>query len=92
LALDTDPLQDRAALDVAQDAGLSYASALAALARMERLGWLTSWFERSEGDIQRPRRRRYRLSPSGWDAARAVRATVFQRSVEASMPPRGGLS
>jgi DNA-binding PadR family transcriptional regulator len=81
LALVADPLQDRAGMDLAKDAGLSYASALPALARMERLGWLTSRFERWETEIRRPRRRRYRLSPSGWDAARAVRATVLPRTV-----------
>jgi PadR family transcriptional regulator PadR len=42
--------------------------------RLEDAGWLTGWWEDQNPELGRPRRRFYRLTPTGSDAARELLA------------------
>ena len=71
-------------LRIAQNAGRRTGSVYPILARLEEAGWVESFWEREERGDRGPRRRFYRFSPDGLDAARALlaerRGAVRQRS------------
>jgi PadR family transcriptional regulator PadR len=70
-----DPSRELYGLEVCSAAGLPSGTVHPILARLEKIGWLESWWEtvdpKEEG---RPRRRYYRLSPDGAAAAGAALA------------------
>jgi DNA-binding MarR family transcriptional regulator len=90
------PTADWYGLELAARAGIRSGTIYPILARLERLGWLESWWEsvdpRDEG---RPRRRLYRLTPEGLRAAVALasepspRAAVPQRARGRLRPSEG---
>jgi PadR family transcriptional regulator PadR len=70
-ALLEDPTGDHYGLQLAKDAGLPTGTIYPVLIRLERAGWLTSWWEQADPTVeQRPRRRFYRLTPLGATNAR----------------------
>jgi PadR family transcriptional regulator, regulatory protein PadR len=91
--------EDCYGLKIARDAKRKTGSVYPILARLEEAGWVESWWEHDERDERGPRRRFYRLSPSGIAATRMVlaeRRTSSQRSghslaPEAKLGPLGRL-
>ena len=74
-----DPAAEWYGFDLAEHAGIRTGSIYPILARLERLGWLTSsWEEADPSEEGRPRRRFYRLTGVGEVAAREAleRATA----------------
>ncbi|GAA2701448.1 PadR family transcriptional regulator [Actinoplanes palleronii] len=75
-----DPVQERYGLDLAQAAGLEPGTVYPILVAFETAGWLSSREEeidvRAEG---RPRRRYYRLTPTGLAAGRDAVTLAAQR-------------
>lgn len=71
-------------LKIAQNAGRKVGSVYPILARLEEAGWVESSWEREERGERGPRRRFYRFSPKGLDAARTLltdrRGAVRQRT------------
>jgi PadR family transcriptional regulator PadR len=66
-----DALKPIYGLDLIELAGLSSGTVYPVLARLERSGWIVgSWEELKAGEIQRPRRRLYRLTEIGRSRAR----------------------
>ncbi len=80
-----DPLSDFYGFEVAKVTGLQSGTLYPILARLETIGILASAWESDNVDPQRPRRRYYRLTPDGLDAARALLNTYIQRTA----PERG---
>lgn len=78
------PDEDLYGLRIAQNAGRKVGSVYPILARLEESGWVESFWERDERGERGPRRRFYRFSPEGLDAARALlterRGAVRQRT------------
>lgn len=74
-------------LKIAQNAGRKVGSVYPILARLEEAGWVESSWEREERGERGPRRRFYRFTLQGLDAARALlterRGAVRQRSASA---------
>ncbi|MEV8529231.1 helix-turn-helix transcriptional regulator [Streptomyces sp. NPDC052000] len=81
-ALLENPAKARYGLDLSQDAGLPTGTIHPILARLENAGWLESfWEEQSEiekTDPPRPRRRYYRFTSGGTEAARLALAAAYQ--------------
>lgn len=75
LALISSPTEDRYGLELSAATGVPTGTLHPILARLERLGWVESFWEeidvRTEG---RPRRRYYRLSSDGLELAREALA------------------
>jgi len=59
-------------LAIAKQAGLATGSTFPILARLERIGWATSYWEETDAASRGPRRRFYRLTPDGMARARAL--------------------
>jgi len=59
-------------LAIARQAGLATGSTFPILARLERIGWATSYWEKADAASRGPRRRFYRLTPEGMAGAYAV--------------------
>jgi PadR family transcriptional regulator, regulatory protein PadR len=72
-------------LRIAQNAGRKVGSVYPILARLEEAGWVESRWEREERGERGPRRRFYRFSPEGLEAAGMLlterRGAVRQRTV-----------
>jgi PadR family transcriptional regulator PadR len=82
-----DPVQPRYGFDVAKEAGLATGSLYPILARLERAGWLESWWEDSDKTAAgRPRRRYYRLTSTG--AVKADDALASSRRWMFPVKPR----
>jgi DNA-binding PadR family transcriptional regulator len=83
------PDEELYGLKIAQNAGRKVGSVYPILARLEESGWVESSWEREDRGARGPRRRFYRFSPEGLDAARALlterRGAVRQRT--ARVPP-----
>lgn len=75
-----DPTQPWYGLEVAEASGLKTGTIYPALARLERAGWLASWWEQGDPrSLARPRRRLYQLTGLGENRARdAVNAHLAQ--------------
>src|SRR4051812_24871421 len=72
-------------LELARRADLKSGTVYPALARLERVGWLQSeWEDVDPAIAKRPRRRLYRLTPSGAAASREAITAHLSR-----MPWRG---
>ena len=71
-------------LKIARNAGRKTGSVYPILARLEEAGWVESSWERDDRDSRGPRRRFYRLSSTGLNAARTLlierRGAVRQRT------------
>jgi len=66
-----DPTQARYGLELARAAKLYTGTLYPLLSRLERAGWLESWWEDVDPSAAgRPRRRLYRLTPTGRVAGR----------------------
>jgi DNA-binding PadR family transcriptional regulator len=82
------PDEELYGLKIAQNAGRKVGSVYPILARLEESGWVGSSWEREERGERGPRRRFYRFSPEGLDAARALlterRGAVRQRTATTS--------
>jgi DNA-binding PadR family transcriptional regulator len=78
------PDEELYGLRIALNAGRKAGSVYPILARLEEAGWVVSSWEREERGDRGPRRRFYRFSPGGLDAARALladrRGAVRQRA------------
>jgi len=59
-------------LAISRKAGLATGSTFPILARLERIGWATSYWEETGPDSRGPRRRFYRLTPEGMAGARVA--------------------
>ena len=90
-ALLADPAKELYGVEIGQAAGLPSGTVHPILARLERVGWLTSRWEeidpRSEG---RPARRYYQLTADGLELARAALAGAYGATARpAWLPPLG---
>jgi PadR family transcriptional regulator PadR len=65
---------------IAEQARRPTGSVYPILDRLGRIGWLTSYWETAHPQEGRPRRRFYRLEPSGLQAARALLAEQQARN------------
>jgi PadR family transcriptional regulator, regulatory protein PadR len=78
------PDEELYGLKIAQNAGRKVGSVYPILARLEESGWVESSWEREERGERGPRRRFYKFSPEGLDAARTLlterRGAVRQRT------------
>lgn len=83
-------------LKIAENAGRKTGSVYPILARLEDIGWVTSRWELDEPSPRGPRRRFYRLSPHGLDAARELllerRGVIRQRTSRSVRPPLPNLA
>jgi len=78
-ALLTEPGRELYGMEITQSAGLPSGTVHPMLARLERLGWVTSrWEDIDPREQGRPARRYYRLSPTGAESARAALASSYQ--------------
>jgi DNA-binding PadR family transcriptional regulator len=77
-ALLESPARQRYGLELGQAAGLATGTIHPILARLERMGWLTSsWEDIDPHEQGRPRRRYYVLTPDGAERARYVLARAY---------------
>ncbi|MDT3447013.1 helix-turn-helix transcriptional regulator [Pseudofrankia sp. BMG5.37] len=89
-----DPTGDHYGLALAESTGFPSGTIYPVLARLEKAGWLASFWE--DGDpvaLERPRRRLYRLTGHGALAAREALDTATQRMFGSQPPayqPRAG--
>lgn len=71
------PTRELYGLEICSAAGLASGTIHPILARLERQGWLDSWWENIDPVKEgRPKRRYYRLSPDGADHARHALANA----------------
>jgi hypothetical protein len=93
-ALLAHPTQEMYGLLICVQAGLPSGTIHPILARLERLGWLESWWENADVALRagRPRRRYYRLSSDGAEQARIAlaRATVPVGRIPGLQPGSAG--
>jgi PadR family transcriptional regulator PadR len=86
-AMLADPYQEWYGLELANASGLKTGTIYPALARLEHAGWVSSYWEDVDpGTVGRPKRRLYRLTGEGADAARAVVDEQLQRLSAAHVP------
>lgn len=72
-ALLEDPSREWYGLELMQLAGLRSGTTYSTLARMHEAGWLDAhWEEQAASELGRPRRRFYRLTPTGAYEGRAA--------------------
>jgi PadR family transcriptional regulator, regulatory protein PadR len=91
-AMLADPYQEWYGLELANASGLKTGTIYPALARLEQAGWVSSYWEDVDpGAVGRPKRRLYRLTGEGADAARAAVDEQLQR-LSAAQAPSGRLS
>lgn len=83
------PDEELYGLKIAQNAGRKVGSVYPILARLEEAGWVESSWEREERGERGPRRRFYRFTLEGLDAARALlterRGAVRQRAARSTL-------
>ncbi|WP_194822396.1 helix-turn-helix transcriptional regulator [Micromonospora sp. S-DT3-3-22] len=91
-ALLTEPAKARWGRDIAAETGLKSGSLHPILARLERAGWVESYWEdpAEHEDAGRPRRRYYRFTSDGAETARLALAEATQSAAHA--PALGRLS
>jgi len=88
----TDPTADYYGFALAEATGFPSGTIYPVLARLETAGWLASFWEEGEpAQLERPRRRMYRLTGQGATAAReALAATQRLLGVIPGPLPQGG--
>lgn len=77
-------------LAIARRAGLATGTVFPILARLERIGWATSYWEDDPAHARGPRRRFYRVTPDGLAGARVVLAQRRGRGFGRTVPAFGG--
>lgn len=86
------PDEELYGLKIAQNAGRKVGSVYPILARLEEAGWVKSSWEREERGERGPRRRFFRFSTEGLDAARTLlterRGAVRQRTARGTPVPQ----
>ena len=86
-----DPTRPRYGFDIARDAGLATGSLYPILARLEQLGWVSSyWEDQGSGDEGRPRRRYYTLTGEGAVSARQALSESLRRNTPRAWRAVGG--
>ncbi len=86
-----DPSAPRYGFDIAREAGIATGSLYPILARLERLGWVESyWEEQGASDLGRPRRRYYRLTASGVTNGSAELQAMLRKVVPTRWRLAGG--
>ena len=90
-ALLAKPLEPRYGLDISKEAGLQRGTLYPALARLEKAGWLTSFQEDIDEEVEGRRKRRYyRLTGEGaTKARRALETEAVRLSLPAFLPSPG---
>jgi PadR family transcriptional regulator PadR len=79
-------------LQLSSASGLKTGTIYPVLARLEQAGWVSSYWEEVDPSIVgRPRRRLYRLTGVGADAARSAVDVQLQRLAKSGSTARGGL-
>jgi PadR family transcriptional regulator, regulatory protein PadR len=74
------PLQQHYGLEISKAAGLPSGSLYPILAKLERIGWVTSdWEQVDEHEVGRPRRRYYQLTPDGAIRAEELLAATLKQ-------------
>lgn len=88
-----DPSKPRYGFDVAHEAGLATGSLYPILSRLEKMGWIKSFWEQSE-DVQggRPRRRYYELTADGAAAATSALEASIRRLTPRTWQPSAGIA
>ncbi|WP_035753155.1 PadR family transcriptional regulator [Parafrankia discariae] len=89
------PTADYYGFDLAKASGFPSGTIYPILARLEVAGWLASYWEEGEpAELERPRRRMYRLTGHGATAARDAVATALGRLGVASsaIEPQVGIT
>jgi PadR family transcriptional regulator PadR len=82
-----DPTEPRYGLDLAREALLATGTIYPVLARLERIGWVTSeWETVDASEAGRPRRRYYRLTAEG------LSATYSEFTATAQLLGQAGIS
>lgn len=77
-------------LELSNASGLKTGTIYPALARLEQAGWVSSYWEDVDPSVVgRPRRRLYRLTGEGADAARTAVDEQLQRLAKAGSPTPG---
>jgi PadR family transcriptional regulator, regulatory protein PadR len=77
-------------LAIAKQAGLATGSTFPILARLERIGWASSYWEEADAASRGPRRRFYRFTPEGMAGARALIAERRGKVLPRPNPLPGG--
>jgi DNA-binding PadR family transcriptional regulator len=71
------PTREMYGLEICKAAGLASGTIHPILARLEGLGWVESHWEKVDpGEVGRPRRRYYQITPDGAEKARTALATA----------------
>jgi PadR family transcriptional regulator PadR len=89
------PTSEMYGLQICQDAGLPSGTIHPILARLERMGWLESyWEDVVPQDEGRPRRRYYRFTQDGAEQARIAlaQAATSATALRLHVRPAGGLA
>ncbi|WP_261562769.1 PadR family transcriptional regulator [Frankia tisae] len=74
------PTADYYGFDLAKASGFPSGTIYPILARLEAAGWMASYWEEGEpAELERPRRRMYRLTGHGATAAREAVTTALRR-------------
>lgn len=74
----TDPMKELCGADLLDQIGLASGTLYPILMRLEEAKWLTSRQEDVEPSrVGRPRRRLYRITPTGLQRTRSLRAEIF---------------
>src|SRR6266850_4416116 len=74
----SDPTRELAGVDLLTSTGLASGTLYPILFRFEEAGWLRSrWEKPGPSRTDRPRRRLYRITPTGLVKVRASRAEIF---------------
>jgi PadR family transcriptional regulator len=77
-------------LAVAKKAGLATGSTFPILARLERIGWASSYWEQTDAASRGPRRRFYQLTPEGMAGAHKLIAERRGKTLPWPHPLPGG--
>ena len=83
-----EPIKEWYGLQMARATGLPSGTVYPIIARLERCGWITSRWENPEEHVAegRPRRRYYRLTDGGAEAARLALAGAYQGRAADGLP------
>lgn len=90
-ALLADPVRELYGLEIGNAADLRSGTVHPILAGLEGVGWLTSWWEDIDPQVEgRPARRYYELTAEGVSAARAALARAYRPSPARVLRPQVG--
>ena len=90
-ALLEDPVRELYGIEIGNAADLRSGTVHPILARLERVGWLTSRWEDIDASVEgRPARRYYTLTAEGVQAARAALARAYRPAPTRRLRPQVG--